>query len=90
MPIVREPDPPQPPIIQLNQQNVNALAVAVMVAIAGIVGAVWSVDEHFISRREFNLHMRTVTSQLHAINVRLGIIGPAPGPIASSGSEGGQ
>lgn len=92
MPILHEPDPPQPPIIQLSQQNVNAIAVAVLLALTGIVGGVWAVDDHFISRREFNLHMRTVTSQLHAINARLGIVGPPPPrPLAdSSDDDGGQ
>lgn len=89
-PIVHEPDPPQPPLVALTQQNINALALATLLVIAGIVGAVWAVDDHFISRREFNLHMRTVTAQLHAINARLGIVSPPPPPIASSDDEGGQ
>lgn len=61
-----------------NQQNVNALAVAALLVIAGIVGAVWAVDDHFISRREFNIQMQIVSADLKAINTRLGIVQPTP------------
>lgn len=76
MPILHEPDPPQPPLVQGG--NINGLAVAVLLAIASIVGAVWAVDDHFISRREFNTQMRIVSNNLRAINAKLGIVTETP------------
>lgn len=80
MPILTEPvDVPVP--VQMSPITINGLAVAVMLGIAGIVAAVWAVDDHFISRREFNAEMRMVSLQLKAINTRLGVPSP-PVPVA--------
>lgn len=78
-PIVHEPeDLPAPST--LAPLTINGLAVAVLVSIAAIVAAVWAVDEHFISRREFNAEMRMVSAQLKALNSRLGATSP-PVPL---------
>lgn len=82
MPILAEPAA-VPAQVQMSPITINGLAVAVMLGIAAIVAVVWAVDDHFISRREFNLHMQTVTAQLHAINARLGVVAPPAPPVAA-------
>lgn len=74
MPILSEARTPDP----------GAFAAAVILAIAAITAAVWAVDDHFISRREFNIEMRLVSTQLKAINGHLGIQSP---PVPAQGTD---
>jgi hypothetical protein len=82
VPIVSEvKDMPAP--VALGPVTINGVAVAVMLAVAAVVAAVWAVDDHFISRREFNVEMRMVSAQLKAINSHLGIASP-PVPVVGA------
>lgn len=84
MPILRESDPQAPIFSTL---NLNGIAVATLLVIGSIVAAVWAVDDHFISRREFNLQMSLVSAQLQAIHKRLGILPPPPLTVTPGSEE---
>ena len=59
-----------------SQQSFDAMVVRVIIAIVALFAAVWAVDQHFITRTEFNLEMRGIHEQLRAVSKRLGIKQP--------------
>ena len=54
-------------------QPIDTLVVRVILSIAALFAAVWAVDQHFITRTEFNTEMRGIHDQLKAVSHRLGI-----------------
>lgn len=60
------------------QSAIAGWAVAVMLFMAGIFAAVWSIDDHFVTRREFN----ELRQDVSAIRRHFGIPRPATEPTS--------
>lgn len=48
-------------------RNVSGIAITAFLFVVGVLAAAWSLDDHFISRREFDARMSAVTAQLDRI-----------------------
>lgn len=61
-----------------DRRSVTIAGIAIIAALllAGVLRGVWSIDDHFITRREFGAAMADVNRQLAAIDHKIGVRPP--------------
>lgn len=67
-------DPIPPASTSTQQLNIDGIAIRVVLAMVALFAVVWAVDEHFITRREFNTQMGAVRLEVAAMRKDLGLV----------------